>query len=179
MVVHSTTKYLNGHSDVVGGVVITSDDALAERIAFLQNAAGAVPGPWDCFLTLRGLKTLHVRMARHQENATAIAAWLSERSDVGKVIYPGYSGMISFELKGDLEAATRFVKGTTLFCLAESMGGVESLIELPAIMTHASVPPDVRAEIGIPDGLIRLSVGIEELSDLIADLEDGFAAAAG
>ncbi len=179
VVVHSTTKYLNGHSDVVGGVVITSDDALAARIAFLQNAAGAVPGPWDCFLTLRGLKTLHVRMARHQENATAIAGWLAERGDVAEVIYPGYSGMISFKLRGDLDAATRFVKATSLFCLAESLGGVESLIELPAIMTHASVPPDVREAIGIPDGLIRLSVGIEELADLIGDLELGFAAAAG
>ena len=177
VVMHSTTKYLNGHSDVVGGVVITSDDALAARLAFLQNAVGSVPGPWDCFLTLRGLKTLHVRMARHQENATAIASWLVEHDDVEKVIYPGYSGMISFVLKGDLDAATRFVKSTVLFCLAESLGGVESLIELPAIMTHASVPPEVRAKIGIPDGLIRLSVGIETLSDLIADLELGFAAA--
>jgi cystathionine gamma-lyase len=179
VVVHSTTKYLNGHSDVVGGVVITSDDEFAARIVFLQNAVGAVPGPWDCFLTLRGLKTLHVRMERHQSNATAIARWLTERDDVGKVIYPGYSGMISFELNGDLDAAVRFVKATKLFCLAESLGGVESLIELPAIMTHASVPPEVRAEIGIPDGLIRLSVGIEDLSDLMADLQMGFAAAAG
>ena len=118
-------------------------------------------------------------MDRHKENAIAIAAWLEERGDVGKVIFPGYSGMISFVLNGDLDAAIRFVKATKLFCLAESLGGVESLIELPAIMTHASVPPDVREAIGIPDGLIRLSVGIENLSDLIADLEMGFAAAAG
>ena len=177
-VVHSTTKYLNGHSDVVGGVIVTSDVDLAERLAFLQNAVGAVPGPWDCFLTLRGLKTLAVRMQRHTENATAIAQWLSARTDVAKVRYPGFSGMVSFDLVGDLDAAVRFVKATRVFTLAESLGGVESLIELPAIMTHASVPPHVRAEIGIADGLIRLSCGIEDLADLQADLERAFAAAA-
>lgn len=178
-VVHSTTKYLNGHSDVVGGVVVTDDQELAERLAFLQNAVGAVPGPWDCFLTLRGLKTLAVRMQRHTENASALAAWLDARPDVAKVRYPGFSGMVSFDLAGDLDAAVRFVKATRLFTLAESLGGVESLLELPAIMTHASIPPEVRARIGIADGLIRLSVGIEDLEDLRADLERGFLAARG
>lgn len=178
-VVHSTTKYLNGHSDVVGGVVVTDDQGLAERLAFLQNAVGAVPGPWDCFLTLRGLKTLAVRMQRHTENASALAAWLAGRPDVAKVRYPGFSGMVSFDLAGDLDAAVRFVKATRLFTLAESLGGVESLLELPAIMTHASIPPEVRARIGIADGLIRLSVGIEDLEDLRADLERGFLAARG
>ena len=179
IVVHSTTKYLNGHSDVVGGVVITSDDEIAEKVSFLQNAVGAVPGPWDCFLTLRGLKTLHVRMDRHQANATDLAAWLAARPDVKKVIYPGFSGMISFVLDGDLDAAVRFVKATEVFTLAESLGGVESLIELPAIMTHASVPPQIREAIGIPDGLIRLSVGIEHVEDQRADLAAAFAASVG
>ncbi len=178
-VVHSTTKYLNGHSDVVGGVIVTNDDDLAERLAFLQNGVGAVSGPWDCFLTLRGLKTLKVRMDRHTHNATAIADWLRGRDDVDKVRYPGFSGMVSFDLAGDLDAAVRFVKATKLFTLAESLGGVESLIELPAIMTHASVPPKVREQIGIKDGLIRLSVGIEDLDDLKADLDVAFAAARG
>lgn len=178
VVVHSTTKYLNGHSDVVGGVILTSDDALAARYAFLQNAVGAVPGPMDCFLVLRGLKTLHVRMERHQQSARSIVAWLQGREDVARVHYPGFGGMVSFVLKGDLDAATRFVKATRLFTLAESLGGVESLIELPAIMTHASIPADVRAAIGLDDGLIRLSVGIEEEADLRLDLERAFAAAA-
>ena len=178
VVVHSTTKYLNGHSDVIGGVILTSDDALAARYAFLQNAVGAVPGPMDCFLVLRGLKTLHVRMERHQQSARSIVAWLQAREDVARVHYPGFGGMVSFVLKGDLEAATRFVKATRLFTLAESLGGVESLIELPAIMTHASLPAEVRAAIGLDDGLIRLSVGIEEEADLRLDLERAFAAAA-
>jgi cystathionine gamma-lyase len=178
VVVHSTTKYLNGHSDVIGGVILTSDDALAARYAFLQNAVGAVPGPMDCFLVLRGLKTLHVRMERHQQSARSIVAWLQGRGDVARVHYPGFGGMVSFVLKGDLEAATRFVKATRLFTLAESLGGVESLIELPAIMTHASIPAEVRAAIGLDDGLIRLSVGIEDLADLRRDLEGAFAAAA-
>ncbi|MFM2245537.1 MAG: hypothetical protein RL071_1611 [Pseudomonadota bacterium] len=178
VVVHSTTKYLNGHSDVIGGVILTSDDALAARYAFLQNAVGAVPGPMDCFLVLRGLKTLHVRMERHQQSARSIVAWLQAREDVARVHYPGFGGMVSFVLKGDLEAATRFVKATRLFTLAESLGGVESLIELPAIMTHASIPAEVRAAIGLDDGLIRLSVGIEEEADLRLDLERAFAAAA-
>ena len=170
IVVHSMTKYLNGHSDVVGGVVITNDSVIAEKIAWLQNSVGAVPAPWDCFLVLRGLKTLHVRMERHQKNAQALVQWLSAQPTVKKVLYPGFGGMISFVLDGDLEAATRFVKGTTVFTLAESLGGVESLIELPAIMTHASVPPEIRKEIGIDDGLIRLSVGIEHIDDLRQDL---------
>ena len=170
IVVHSMTKYLNGHSDVVGGVVITNDALIAEKIAWLQNSVGAVPAPWDCFLVLRGLKTLHVRMERHQKNAQALVQWLSEQATVTKVLYPGFGGMISFVLDGDLEAATRFVKGTKIFTLAESLGGVESLIELPAIMTHASVPPEIRKEIGIDDGLIRLSVGIEHVDDLRQDL---------
>lgn len=178
VVMHSTTKYLNGHSDVVGGCILTSDDALAARYAFLQNAVGAVPGPWDCFLILRGLKTLHVRMERHQASAKAIVAWLQGRDDVARVHYPGFGGMVSFVLKGDLDAATRFVKATVLFTLAESLGGVESLIELPAIMTHASIPAEVRAAIGLDDGLIRLSVGIEDLDDLRRDLDGAFAAAA-
>jgi cystathionine gamma-lyase len=178
VVVHSTTKYLNGHSDIVGGVVLTSDDALHERLCFLQNAVGAVPGPWDCFLTLRGLKTLHLRMAAHQHNAQSLVAWLEARDDVAKVHYPGFGGMVSFVLKGDLDAAIRFVKATRVFTLAESLGGVESLIELPAIMTHASIPADVRESIGLPDGLIRLSCGVEDLQDQRDDLERAFAAAA-
>jgi len=176
-VVHSTTKYLNGHSDVVGGVVVLNDDAWAEKLAFLQNAVGAVPGPMDCFLVLRGLKTLHLRMARHQESASKLADWLASRSGVARVHYPGFGGMVSFVLDGDLEAASRFVKATRIFTLAESLGGVESLIELPAIMTHASIPPARRAEIGLPDGLIRLSVGVEHLGDLYNDLESAFEAA--
>ena len=177
IVVHSMTKYLNGHSDVFGGIVITNNDSIAEKLCFVQNSVGAVPAPWDCFLVLRGLKTLHVRMDRHQENAKALVKWLSERTDVGLVRYPGFSGMISFELERDLDAAVRFVKATKLFTLAESLGGVESLIELPAIMTHASVPPEIRRELGITDGLIRLSVGIEHIDDLKADLAAAFDAA--
>ncbi len=177
IVLHSTTKYLGGHSDVVGGVLITSNDELANQFTTLQNSVGAVPGPWDCFLTLRGVKTLSVRMQRHDENAKALVAWMRERSDVDRVIYPGFGGMVSFVLKGDLDAAVRFVKATKVFTLAESLGGVESLIELPAIMTHASVPPDVRASIGIDDGLIRLSVGIEHIDDQRDDLERAFDAA--
>ena len=170
IVIHSMTKYLNGHSDVIGGVVITSNDAIAEKIAWIQNSVGAVPGPWDCFLVLRGLKTLHIRMERHQSNAKELVAWLQQHADVNKVMYPGFGGMISFVLNGNIDAATRFVKATKVFTLAESLGGVESLIELPAIMTHASVPPDVRKEIGIDDGLIRLSVGIEHIDDMKEDL---------
>ena len=177
LIIHSTTKYIGGHSDVVGGALITSNDDLAEQYATLQNSVGAVPGPWDCFLTLRGIKTLSVRMQRHDENAKALVAWMKAHDDVAKVIYPGFGGMVSFVLKGDIDAAIRFVKATTVFTLAESLGGVESLIELPAIMTHASVPPDVRASIGIDDGLIRLSVGIEHIDDQRADLEHAFRAA--
>ena len=187
---HSTTKYVGGHSDVVGGAVITSDDALAEDLFRLQNSIGATPGPQDCFLQLRGLKTLHLRMAAHCRGASILAAWLSEQAWVGSVLYPGLEshpgyevarsqmkaggGMLSFELKGDLARAERFVDATRVFTLAESLGGVESLIELPAAMTHASVPADVRRQIGITDGLIRLSVGVEEPADLLTDLEQAW-----
>ncbi len=189
-VVHSTTKYIGGHSDVVGGVVVTSDDELADDLWRLQNSIGATPGPQDCFLQLRGLKTLHLRMERHCASARELAAWLSDHPEVDRVIYPGlashpqhevaarqmsdFGGMVSFELKGTLERANRFVATTKVFALAESLGGVESLIEVPASMTHASVPPDVRKQIGIADGLIRLSVGIEDVGDLKADLERAF-----
>ena len=191
VVVHSTTKYVGGHSDVVGGAVVTSDDALADEVYRLQNSIGATPGPQDCFLQLRGLKTLHVRMRTHEENATALAGWLTDHADVDRVIYPGleshaqhaiaakqmsgFGGMVSFELKGDLARAERLVASCSVFSLAESLGGVESLIELPAAMTHASVPPDVRKSIGIADGLVRLSVGIEDLADLRDDLDEAFA----
>jgi len=192
LVVHSTTKYLNGHSDVVGGAVVMNDAGLRERLAFLQNAIGAVPSPMDCFLVLRGTKTLHVRMRRHEENALAVAEWLSRRKDVETVIYPGlrehpqhalaarqmrgFGGVLSCVLAGGLERARRFLAACQVFTLAESLGGVESLIEHPAIMTHASVPPDMRAKLGIADGFIRISVGIEDVEDLIADLERAFAA---
>jgi cystathionine gamma-lyase len=192
LVVHSTTKYLTGHSDVVGGAVIMSDQGLRDRLGFLQNAIGAVPSPVDSFLVLRGTKTLHVRMQRHEENARKIADWLVSHKDVEKVIYPGleshpqhalarrqqqgFGGMISFVIRGDLARAARFLKACNVFTCAESLGGVESLIEHPAIMTHASVPADVRARLGIADGFIRISVGIEEVADLIADLEHAFAA---
>jgi cystathionine gamma-lyase len=190
VVVHSTTKYVGGHSDVVGGAVITRDDALAADLFRLQNSIGATPGPQDCFLQLRGLKTLHVRMRTHEANASSLAGWLSEHAEVDLVIYPGltshpqhevaakqmsgFGGMVSFELKGDLARAERFVASCSVFSLAESLGGVESLIELPAAMTHASVPPDVRKSIGIADGLVRLSVGIEDLDDLRDDLTAAF-----
>ncbi|MED5369665.1 MAG: PLP-dependent aspartate aminotransferase family protein [Myxococcota bacterium] len=192
IVVHSTTKYINGHSDVVGGAVITTDTALFERIRFVQNGTGGVPGIWDCWLTLRGIKTLAIRMARHQENAKALVTWLKAHPKVTRVYYPtdeshpqhalatrqmsGFGGMISFELDMDLAAAERFCAATKVFTLAESLGGVESLIELPAAMTHASIPPDVRQKIGIADGLVRASVGIEHVDDLIADLEQAIQA---
>lgn len=195
IVCHSTTKYLNGHSDVVGGALVTDDDALHERLAFLQNAVGAVPSPMDAFLVMRGLKTLHVRMARHEENARALAEWLSGHDQVEGLIYPGleshpqhalarrqqrgFGGMISFHLRGGLAEARRFLETCELFALAESLGGVESLIEHPAIMTHASVPADRRRALGIGDGFIRLSVGIEDLDDLRGDLERAFGAARG
>ena len=195
LVVHSTTKYLNGHSDVVGGVVLTSDASLAERMRFLQNSVGSVPGIWDCWLTLRGLKTLGVRMEQHQRNARQIVAWLKGRPEIARVWYPvddthphvevarkqmsGFGGMVSFELDADLTAAERFCAATKVITLAESLGGVESLIELPAAMTHASIPPEVRRSIGIEDGLVRLSAGIEHADDLIADLEQALHAALG
>jgi len=193
IVAHSMTKYLNGHSDVVGGALIVKDRGLGERLAFLQNAAGAVPSPMDSFLVMRGTKTLHVRMERHETNAHALANWLARHPQVEKVIYPGleshrqhalarkqargFGGMISFVLAGGLEASRRFLSACQLFTLAESLGGVESLIEHPAIMTHASVPHDRRAQLGIDDGFIRLSVGIEDLADLQADLDRAFHAA--
>lgn len=193
IVAHSLTKYLNGHSDVVGGALILKDAGLRDRLAFLQNAAGAVPSPMDCFLIVRGTKTLHVRMDRHESNARALASWLAEHPQVEKAIYPGlpshpqhalaarqqrgFGGMISFVLRGGLEESRRFLSACQVFTLAESLGGVESLIEHPAIMTHASVPPENRAKLGIVDGFIRLSVGIEDLSDLQADLDRAFHAA--
>jgi cystathionine gamma-lyase len=193
VVAHSLTKYLNGHSDVVGGALIFKDQGLRDRVAFLQNAIGAVISPMDSFMVLRGTKTLHVRMDRHDQNARALAAWLEQHPQVEKVIYPGleshpqhalakkqqrgFGGMISFVLKGNLDHARRFLSTCQVFTCAESLGGVESLIEHPAIMTHASVPPDNRKKLGIVDGFIRLSVGIEDLADLQADLERAFHAA--
>jgi cystathionine gamma-lyase len=186
LVIHSTTKYLNGHSDVVGGVICTNDEALHERLRYLQNAVGAVPGPLDCFLVLRGLKTLHVRMERHAKNALHIARFLEAHPAIERVIYPGLEsfpqrelaqrqmaimgGMITAVLKGGLPAASTMLSRTRLFACAESLGGVESLIEHPAIMTHASVPAENRAALGIVDGLVRLSVGIEDVEDLERDL---------
>ncbi|HAT6977209.1 TPA: aminotransferase class I/II-fold pyridoxal phosphate-dependent enzyme [Legionella pneumophila] len=188
IVLHSATKYLNGHSDVVSGVVVVGDNpALSDKIAFLQNSCGAVAGPFDSFLVLRSLKTLSLRMQRHCENANHLANWLSTHPKVEKVIYPGlkshpqyslakeqmndFGGMISIVLKGSLEDAKRFLARCELFTLAESLGGVESLIEHPAIMTHASIPVEQRKALGIEDGFIRLSVGIEHIDDLRADLE--------
>jgi cystathionine gamma-lyase len=188
LVVHSTTKYLNGHSDMVGGVAIVADNAdLNERLKFLQNAVGAIQGPFDSFLALRGLKTLALRMERHCASGLKIAAWLERHPKVRRVFYPGlashpqhtlakkqmraFGGMISAELNGTLDDARRFLERCQLFALAESLGGVESLIEHPALMTHGSVPADVRAELGISDTLVRLSVGIEDADDLIADLD--------
>jgi cystathionine gamma-lyase len=187
IVVHSTTKYLNGHSDMVGGVVIVGQNQeIREKIAFLQNAVGSVSGPFDSFLALRGLKTLSLRMERHCTSALRIAQFLEAHPGVDGVIYPGlashpqhelakrqmrgFGGIITARIKGGLDGATRFLERCQLFTLAESLGGVESLIEHPAIMTHASVPTEVRAELGIDDGLVRLSVGIEDADDLIDDL---------
>ena len=193
IVTHSTTKYLNGHSDVVGGFVATSNKDLAEKMYFLQNAIGGVPGPMDSFLVLRGVKTLHVRMQRHAENAAKVADFLVHHEKVQKVAYPGltthpqhelarkqmkgFGGMMTFDMKGGLEAARRFLKTVKVFACAESLGGVESLIEHPAIMTHASIPKENREKLGITDGLIRLSVGIEDSADLIDDLKAAFDAA--
>jgi cystathionine beta-lyase/cystathionine gamma-synthase len=173
IVFHSATKYLAGHSDTILGVAVTSDDAVAERLRFLQNAMGAVPGPLDCFLVLRGLRTLHLRMERHGTNAAAVATFLRERPDVAAVLYPGFGGMVSFVPAagaGGQTAAARAVaiaEGTRLFTLAESLGGVESLIEVPAVMTHASV---AGSPLEVDAALIRLSVGIEGIDDLLADL---------
>ncbi|MEO6950302.1 MAG: PLP-dependent aspartate aminotransferase family protein [Polyangia bacterium] len=192
MVVHSTTKYLNGHADVVGGAVITSDETICERLQFMQNAIGAVPSPLDCFLVLRGTKTLAVRMQRHVENAMKLALWLESHPAVEKVTYPGLpshpqyalaqkqmkapGGMLAFVLKPSLnksalERARGMLRATKLFACAESLGGVESLIEAPALMTHLSIPQATREQLGIADGLVRVSAGIEHIDDQIADLE--------
>lgn len=187
IVVHSATKYINGHSDVIGGVAVTNRDDLAEGIGFIQNAVGSIAGPFDSFLMHRGLKTLGLRMERHSNSALEIATWLEQQDGVEKVYYPGleshpqhalakrqmpagYGGMISVVLKGGLERATKFLEAVRVFTLAESLGGIESLIEHPAIMTHATIPAETRKALGIEDGLIRLSVGIEDLEDLRADL---------
>ncbi len=191
MVVHSTTKYINGHSDVVGGIVVVNDSGWAEKLRFLQNSIGAVPGPMDSWLVLRGIKTLGVRMRQHEASARHIASWLEEHPAVESVVYPGleshpahdiakkqmsgFGGMITFFLKGGLPSARRVLESVRVFALAESLGGVESLIEHPAIMTHASVPADVRAQLGISDSLVRLSVGIEDLDDLVRDLDQALA----
>ena len=190
LVVHSATKYLNGHSDVVGGIAVCSDqrEDLAENLAFLANSIGSIMGPFDSFLVLRSLKTLQVRMQQHCANAQQIADFLQAHSGIDKVYYPGlpdhpnhaiaksqmngFGGMVTAVLKGGLSSATKFLERTELFTLAESLGGVESLIEHPAIMTHASIPPEIRQELGIEDGLVRLSVGIEAVDDLVRDLDN-------
>jgi len=188
IVVHSATKYLNGHSDIVGGVAVTREDGShSERLGFLQNAVGAIAGPFDAFFVLRSLKTLHLRMERHSENALAVAHYLEDHPAVARVAYPGLpthpqyevarkfmrtgGGMVTIWLKGGLEAARTMLERCAVFSLAESLGGVESLIEHPAIMTHASVPAEERAKLGVDDSLVRLSVGVEDEPDLIADLE--------
>ena len=188
LVLHSATKYLNGHSDMVGGIVVAGNPELAEQMAFLQNSVGAVAGPFDAFLAMRGLKTLHLRMKAHCESALELARWLEKHQAIEKVIYPGlkshsqhalakrqmdgFGGIISVEVKGGLKAARRMLERCELFALAESLGGVESLIEHPAIMTHASVPAANRKRLGISDGLIRLSVGVEDVQDLRAELQE-------
>ena len=187
IVVHSATKYLNGHSDMVGGVAVTASDDIAERLGFLQNSVGSILGPFDSFLALRGLKTLGVRMARHEQSAQVIAEWLEQDDRVERVIYPGlashpqhelakrqmdsFGGIVTFFTRGGLDEARRFLERCEVFALAESLGGVESLVDHPAIMTHASVPAELRRQLGISDQLIRLSVGIESVDDLIADLD--------
>ncbi|SFU03737.1 cystathionine gamma-synthase [Mesorhizobium sp. YR577] len=192
IVVHSTTKYLNGHSDMVGGCAVVGENKeLFDQLKFLQNAVGAISGPFDSFLALRGLKTLALRVERHSQNGTKIARWLENRSDVRRVIYPGleshpqhaiakaqmhaFGGMITVEFDRDLAATKRFLERTQLFALAESLGGVESLIEHPALMTHGSIPAEQRAALGISDSLVRISAGIEDGDDLIADLDQALA----
>lgn len=191
LVVHSATKYLNGHSDIIGGVAVCRGAELAERLGYLQNAVGAIASPFDSFLALRGLKTLALRMERHSANALQLATWLERHPKIERVIYPGlpshpqhalaqrqmhgYGGMLSLVVRGSLAEVSRFLERCQVFTLAESLGGVESLIEHPAIMTHASVPPAVRQALGIDDGLVRLSVGVEEIADLIADLDQALA----
>jgi cystathionine beta-lyase/cystathionine gamma-synthase len=188
--IHSTTKYINGHSDMVGGLIVTSSDEIHEQLRFLQNAAGAIPGPWDCWLALRGTKTLHLRMRAHNENGQRIAEWLEAHPKIERVFYPGlpshpqhelarqqmqgFTGMITVET-GSLERARSLVNGTRIFALAESLGGVESLIGHPTSMTHASVPVDRRQAMGLSDGIVRLSCGVEDADDLIADLEQALA----
>ena len=196
IVMHSATKFINGHSDIVGGLLVVGDNPeLAEQLAFLQNSIGAVQGPFDSFLALRGLKTLHLRMRAHCDNALALAQWLQEQDAVTEVIYPGlashphhelakrqmdgFGGMLAIRLKGGFEAAKRFCERLQLFTLAESLGGVESLANHPAVMTHASIPPARRAELGIGDELVRLSVGVEDLADLRADLAQALAEGGG
>ena len=190
LVLHSTTKYLNGHSDMVGGMLVTSRDDLAERLAFIQNGTGAVPGPFDCWLALRGIKTLPLRMRQHDANGRRIAEWLTHQPRVRRVYYPGlpdhpqhdlacrqmsgFGGMVAVEL-GDAAFARRTAERTKVFALAESLGGVESLIGHPASMTHASVPPELRQKMGLTDSLLRLSVGIEDVEDLIEDLDQALA----
>ncbi|MEE8463860.1 MAG: aminotransferase class I/II-fold pyridoxal phosphate-dependent enzyme, partial [Gammaproteobacteria bacterium] len=190
IVVHSATKYLNGHSDMVGGVIVVADEELNEKIGFLSNAIGPIAGPFDSFLALRGLKTLAIRMERSSENAMRIAQYLEAHDQVESVVYPGlashpqhalakkqmtgFGGIVTFFIKGGLDASRSFLERCQLFALAESLGGVESLVDHPAIMTHASVPADMRAELGISDSLIRLSVGIEDIDDLVADLDQAF-----
>jgi len=199
IVVHSTTKYLNGHSDVIGGVAIVGTEprlqTVRERLGFLQNAVGAIASPWDSFLALRGLKTLALRVERHNANALALAQWLEGQPKISRVYYPGlpshpqhvlaraqmqavgggFGGMISLDLATDLAGARRFLEAVKIFALAESLGGVESLIEHPAIMTHATIPAETRARLGIGDALVRLSVGVEDLSDLRDDLAQALA----
>ncbi|WP_323172459.1 cystathionine gamma-synthase [Natrialba sp. PRR66] len=193
IVSHSLTKYLGGHSDVVGGALLTDDEALDERFGFYQNSVGATPGPFESFLVLRGTKTLPVRMERHCENARAVAEWLDEQPAVERVYYPGleshpgheiadeqmrdFGGMLSFELDASLEETSEVVSNTEVFTLAESLGGVESLIEQPAPMTHATIPREERIEAGLTDGLVRVSVGIEHVDDLIADLDQAIGSA--
>jgi cystathionine gamma-lyase len=199
---HSATKYLGGHSDALGGILVTNRADLAEKLRFMQNAIGSVLSPFDSYMVLRGIKTLALRMARHGESALKIAQWLAKHPNVDRVVYPGLpshpqhelakkqmklcghpnaggGGMITIHIKGDLAESRRFLENVHLFALAESLGGVESLIEHPAIMTHASVPPDNRAKLGISDTLVRLSIGIEEADDLIADLDQALAKAGG
>lgn len=187
LVLHSATKYLNGHSDMVGGIVVAAHQEIAESMAFLQNSVGAVAGPFDAFLAMRGLKTLHLRMKAHCAGAGELAAWLERHKAVKRVIYPGlkshaqhalakrqmdgFGGIVSVELEGGLKRARKILERCSLFALAESLGGVESLIEHPAIMTHASIPPAIRQRLGISDGLIRLSVGVEDIQDLRGELE--------
>jgi cystathionine gamma-lyase len=188
LVVHSTTKYLNGHSDSVGGVVLTSNDELHEKIRFNQNAAGTILSPFDSYMILRGTKTLALRMERHAQNAITIAKFLESHAKINRVFYPGleshpqhkiavkqtsgFGGMVSFELKADLEKSRKFVEDLKLFTLAESLGCVESLVELPALMTHSSIPPEEREKTGIKDSLIRISVGLENIDDLLGDLKN-------